>query len=673
MRSGLLIRGPTPGSRIRRYSVALAATVVALLLRKLLDPLLGDHAPFLTLYPAVVFLALYAGLGPSILSTIIGLLAVPYWLVEPSGFRVNDILGHLLSSLGFVSFSTAVIAVGEISRRSHREREKQADAELTAMFRLREVGMQCMRTGNDFKGCLTDILDTALFLTKAAKGNIHLLDSSSSTLVMVAHQGFEQPLLDFFAVMSNLSSIYAKVRESRRRLIVEDLLESKALTDPGSPQVLLEAGVRALQSTPLINSSGDFLGMISTHYPTPHRLGERELRLMDLLARQAADYLERKQAEEALAVSSAQLRSFLEAAPTGLTRCSRDLRFVSVNSAYAETVGLPINEIVGRPLVEVIGVEGWEIIWPYVQRVLGGERVEYETVVPYPSVGPRQLHVVYTPERSVHEVVGWVASITDITEFKRVEKQLHEMEKMAVAGQMAAALAHEINNPLESVTNVCYLLGTEKELSNTARRYIDIAKQELTRIALISKDLLGLYRQRTPVETFHVRKVVNDALEMLAPKIAGAHIRVVQRYEGLGDFHGSYTEVRQIILNIISNAIEAMDERGVLTVRASASRDWRNLKARGFRITIIDNGSGISRDQLHRIFEPFITTKSTKGTGLGLWVSMTIAHRYGGNIRVRSRTDFGRSGTCFTIFLPDPFLGRSENEPGTPGNRSLST
>jgi PAS domain S-box-containing protein len=627
----------------------------------------------MTLYPAVVFLSLYAGAGPSILSTIIGLLATPYWFVEPRGsFHVNDILGHVLGSLGYLSFSASVIAVGEISRRSHREREKQAATELRAMVRLREVGMQCMRTGKDFKGCLNDILDAAIFLTKATKGNIQLLDSSSSMLRMVASQGFEQPFLDYFAVVSDQSSVCATARETRQRLIVEDLLENEIFTDSGALQVLLDAGIRAVQSTPLISSSDEFLGMISTHYAAPHRPGERELKLMDLLAREAADYLERKQAEEALAASSAQLRRFLEAAPTGLTRCSRDLRFLSVNSAYAETVGLPIDEIVGRPLVEVTGVEGWEIIRPYVQRVLGGERVEYETVVPYPAGGPRQLHVVYTPERNAHEVVGWVASITDITEFKRVEKQLHKMEKMAAAGQMAAALAHEINNPLESVTNLCYLLSVEEGLGETARNHLDAAQQELARIALISKSLLGLYRQGAPIKAFRIQTVINDALEMLAPKIAAAHIRVVKRYEVFGEFHGSYTEIRQILLNLIGNALEAMNQEGVLTVRTSASRDWRNLNARGIRITIIDNGPGIGREQLHRIFEPFMTTKGEKGTGLGLWVSLTIAHRYGGDIRVRSRTNLGRSGSCFSIFLPDPMLGHRANGPNASGDRSWS-
>jgi PAS domain S-box-containing protein len=671
MRSGLLIEGPFLEAKFRRYSIALAAIGVALLLRKLFDPLLGEHATFITLYPAVIFLALYAGLGPSILSVVLGLLLAPYWFVEPRGsFRVHDIFGHALSSLGFLSFSVSVIAAGEISRRASREREKQTYAELVAMLRLREVGMQCMRAGNNIKGCLNDILDAAISLTNAAKGNIQL--HSSNALRIVAHQGFEQPFLDFFAVVSNQSSVCATMKEVHQRMIIEDLLKNNTFIDSGSLQALLDAGVRAVQCTPLISSSGDFLGVISTHYVAPHRADERELHLMDLLAREAADYLERKQAEEALAASSAQLRRFLEAVPTGLTRCSRDLHYLSANLAYAEIVGLPVDEIVGRSIVEVTGVDGWEIVRPYVERVLCGERVEYETVVPFAASGPRQLHVVYTAERDTDAVVGWIASVTDITDFKRVEKQLQDMEKMAAAGQMAATLAHEINNPLQAVTNLCSLLATENGLSKNARKYVDAALGEVKRINLISKNLLGLYRQAAPMETFLVRTVINDALEMLAPKISAAHIQVVRRYEPVGEFHGSYTEVRQILLNLISNALEAMDEQGVLTVHISAAPDWRNLNARGVRITIVDSGYGISREHLQKVFEPFVTTKGAKGTGLGLWVSRTIAHRYGGNIRVRSCTDPGGSGTCFTVFLPDSMIGRGKNKPGASGERSLS-
>ena len=277
------------------------------------------------------------------------------------------------------------------------ERARQSAAELEDMLRLHEVGLRCVQTGNDLKGSLNAILEAAISLTKANKGTIQLLDSPLGALALVAHQGFDGPFLDFFAVVSQQASACAASMESRERVIVEDVLESKIFAGTPSLQVLLEAGVRAVQSTPLVSSSGNLLGMISTHYAMPHRPQQREVRLMDLLARQAADYLERKQAEEALTVSSAQLRQFLEVAPTGLTRCSRDLRYLSANSAYAAITGVSVEQIVGRHIVDVVGPEGWETKRPYVERVLHGERVEFESLLPYSGAGSRQVHVVYTP------------------------------------------------------------------------------------------------------------------------------------------------------------------------------------------------------------------------------------------------------------------------------------
>src|SRR5262249_3402933 len=151
---------------------------------------------------------------------------------------------------------------------------------------------------------------------------IQQLDHSLGGLRLVAQQGFESRFMDLFALVTNQATSCRAAMESRERVIVEDIAENKIFVGTLELKVLLEARARAVQATPLLSSSGNLLGMVSTYYATPRRPLERELRLMDLLARQAADYLERRQAEEALATSSAQLRRFLEAAPTGLLRCS---------------------------------------------------------------------------------------------------------------------------------------------------------------------------------------------------------------------------------------------------------------------------------------------------------------------------------------------------------------
>jgi signal transduction histidine kinase len=260
-------------------------------------------------------------------------------------------------------------------------------------------------------------------------------------------------------------------------------------------------------------------------------------------------------------------------------------------------------------------------------------------------------------------IVSVVAMFFDVTRRHAAEDMHLVSEQMAATGRLAASLSHEINNPLESLTNVVYLLRRQRNLDTETRKYVEMVQVELERISHISNSLLGLYRKDAPADTFLVRAVINDVVNVFAPRIAAARILVVKRYEAEGEVHGYYTELRQIILNLIGNALDAMKHGGQLIVRTSASRDWRNAKVKGFRITVIDTGCGMSRELQHRLFEPFFTTKGNKGTGLGLWVSRGIVQRYGGNIHCRSRTDPGKSGSCFTVFLPNPMVRRSEKSP----------
>lgn len=171
-------------------------------------------------------------------------------------------------------------------------------ADLKAMRRLNEIGTLCAKDGNDVDGCLKEILNVAIEICGAEKGNIQLRDSESGTLKLMAYQGFDESFREFFAnVPAEASACYVAM-ETRQRVIVEDILESEIFSGKPSLAKLREAEVRAVQSVPLISSTGNLMGIVSTHFSAPHRPSEQELRLMDLLARQSADYLERIGVEE---------------------------------------------------------------------------------------------------------------------------------------------------------------------------------------------------------------------------------------------------------------------------------------------------------------------------------------------------------------------------------------
>ncbi|HKF23691.1 MAG TPA: PAS domain S-box protein [Candidatus Angelobacter sp.] len=365
------------------------------------------------------------------------------------------------------------------------------------------------------------------------------------------------------------------------------------------------------------------------------------------------DITERKQAEEEIRAASARLRHFVEAVPTGLTRCSRDLRYLMVNPAYAKMAGLPVEQITGRSIVDVMGAESWERIRPYVERVLGGERVEYEIPLPFAGRDTAYVHVAYTPERdSSGEVVAWVASVTDITEFKRVEAQLQKVEKRAAAGQLAASLAHEINNPLSAVTNALYLLNTSSGLDATASSLANTAASELERVARIVRQSLAYHRVGTTAREVDLGASVEESLHIYGEKFRRAGIHVRKKITPKALMTGFPDEIRQVIDNLLLNSLEATPSGGRLAVAVHWSQDWKKEGRAGVRLTIADSGQGISKEQLAMIFEPFFTTKAERGTGLGLWVVQGVVAKHDGSMKLRSSTREGKSGTVVSILWP---------------------
>lgn len=244
----------------------------------------------------------------------------------------------------------------------------------------------------------------------------------------------------------------------------------------------------------------------------------------------------------------------------------------------------------------------------------------------------------------------WRGATIDITQRKHAEAALLRSEKLAVAGRLATSIAHEINNPLEAVTNLCFLAKNAPNLPD-ARLYLEMAERELTRIAQFTSQTLRFHRQQTFATELDLVHVMKSVLETYEDRLARRNIDVRLESERLPPLVCYAGEIRQALASIVMNAADAMPQGGLLRVRVSPGRDWRTGEPAA-RITIADTGHGMTPEIQRRIFEPFFTTRGEVGTGLGLWVTSGIIEKHNGSVRVRSSTVPGHSGTAVLLLLP---------------------
>jgi len=263
-------------------------------------------------------------------------------------------------------------------------------------------------------------------------------------------------------------------------------------------------------------------------------------------------------------------------------------------------------------------------------------------------------------------LVGVVIVFRDITQRRQTEHTLRTSERLAQAGRLSATIAHEIRNPLDTVSNLIYLLRHEQEASAASSQYLEMASDELTRIAQITGQLLTFHREaRAPVDV-DLASVIQSVLVLHAPQIRRSHVKVEQRLDTARSVRGYPGELRQVFSNLVGNAIDAMAHGGKLLVHVRESSLASDPSCKGVRVTVLDTGAGIPIGVRRNLFAPFYTTKGEKGTGLGLWVSRGIIEKHEGTIHLSSCICEGKSGTAFSVFLPfEQKLGMLER-PGVP-------
>jgi PAS domain S-box-containing protein len=358
----------------------------------------------------------------------------------------------------------------------------------------------------------------------------------------------------------------------------------------------------------------------------------------------------------ALDSERARLRAVLESAPIGIMVVDpKSQKIILSNRTMDEILQEPAGSF-GKPALS------WSAMRPNREpvtfderpliRALRGEVVTAEDYILVRSDGTEtwvRSSAVPVREKDGNIAAGLVAVI-GIDAQKKAQEALLQAEKLAAAGRLAASISHEINNPLESVTNLLYIALSQDSLTPEVRHLLTQADQELSRVTHIATQTLRFYRQSTNPTSVDMGNLIDSVLQLLSPRLRNMEVEVGREYGAKTRITCFEGELRQVFTNLISNAVDAMPKAGGrLIARTKQVGSSNGTGLQGIQITIADNGQGIPADLESRIFEPFYTTKGNRGTGLGLWVTKEIIAKHKGTIRVRSTV--GR-GTVFMIVIP---------------------
>jgi PAS domain S-box-containing protein len=362
----------------------------------------------------------------------------------------------------------------------------------------------------------------------------------------------------------------------------------------------------------------------------------------------ASDITDWKRADEALRRSETRLRRFYESGVVGVIYWNTEGAITEANDKFLDLVGYTRADMAE-------GCLNWARMTPPEFRELDdaalrglkatgiGTAYEKEFVR---KDGTRIPVVINSAMLDEARQKG-VAFVLDITERKRAERALIRSEKLASVGRMAATVAHEINNPLEVVMNSLFLVSLDEQLSQQSRANLQNAEQELQRVAHLTRQTLGFYRENVSPVQVDLATLVKEVVDLYAPKFRQRGVALEADYGSNLRVHAIAGEIRQVVSNIVANAIDASELGGRIRIRTSCFPvHWSHC----VRFTVGDTGTGIDPEHLSHIFEPFFTTKQSVGTGLGLWVTKEIVSRHGGKIRVRSRKG---SGSAFSVLLPE--------------------
>ncbi|HEX6790157.1 MAG TPA: PAS domain-containing protein [Candidatus Krumholzibacteria bacterium] len=538
---------------------------------------------------------------------------------------------------------------------ARKKSEQQTRADLDAILRLQAVANLCAAANTSPETCMEEILHAAIAFTNADFGSIQLIDENEC-LYFAVRFGFDHAFLNRFqTVRAGDPTTCAAAMRTKERVIVEDVTRSELFRGQPSLEALLECGIRAVQSTPLISSTGVLIGLISTHYRRPTRPDERSLRWLDLLARQAADYLERTRVQDELRDSEERYRLLFESIDQGFCVIEVlfseqnqpiDYRFLVVNPAFERQTG--ISDATGRRMREIAPLHEEHWFEKYGRIALTGDPMRFESEAAQLN-RHYEVNAWRIGERGEHKVA---ILFNDITQRKRQEEALREADRRK--DEFLAVLSHELRNPLAPIGYATELLKKEPLSPGELTWIRDVMDRQVHQMGRLLDDLLDVARITRGVidlnrEHVELRSVVNDAVEASRPFIErSAHQLIVQLPTESIIVDVDPTRLAQVFLNLLNNAARYTDRGGQIRLDA-----WREDNE--VMIRVKDNGIGIEHDVIGQIFDMFVQAgrpleRTRGGLGIGLTLVKRLVSMHGGTVQVHS--DGPGQGSEFVVRLP---------------------
>lgn len=604
--------------RLLHYAIALLSVLVAWGVRTAFNPVLGDDFPFFSFYVAMGYCAWFMGPGEAVISGLAGALTSTYFFMAPHNQLTPLQTRHWIGlgtfglvTLAFTGFSYLKERSSQQVERSSRELELAEGALQSSEAKFRAVA-------------------------ETASSAIYIHDGEQLLFVNRAAELMTGYSRDQLTKMDMWKLVHPDDRELVRER-AEARMRAQAVPQRYEYRIIARNGeVRWLDfSANIVHFDGKACVLAT-----------------------AFDITERKRAEEALQHQSRLNQTITENATACLFMIDHHGRCTFLNPAAEKTTGYSAAELLGQTLHDLIHYKHADgSPYPLWECPIDRALPQMTPLRDYEDVFVRKDGSIFpvllsaSPIMEDGQPVATVIEARDISATKLAEDALRKSEKLAAAGRLAATIAHEINNPLEAITNLLYLTRSSVEDPEQSRVYLEMAEQELQRVSHISRQTLGFYRDTSHPVPVSIAETFEDVLQLLGRKAIEGRVQLERRYEITEPVVLLKGEIRQVLSNLVSNAIDASPSGGRLILHVYQGKGWQGRERDGIFITVADTGTGIPPDHRDRLFEPFFTTKRDIGTGLGLWVSKGIVEKHGGYIRMRSRTD-EKHGTVFRVFIP---------------------